>query len=137
MELDNKRFLKRLTVYERKMRDAQWRAMDDNGLDLKNHAMLLAPIDKGTLQGSAVPGKPRWRRDILEVSVGFNISYASKVHETMLPAIGTPQMRPGETTKAKPPTRFGPAGGKYLERPLLGSIKRYTKHLADKGKAVK
>ena len=137
MELDNKRFLKRLTVYERKMRDAEFEGMNDNRLDLEKWATLLAPIDKGTLQRSKVSTKPRWRRDMLEASIGFNVSYASKVHETMLPAIGTPQMRPGETTKAKPPTRFGPAGGKYLERPLLGSIKRYTKHLADKGKAVK
>jgi hypothetical protein len=55
----------------------------------------------------------------------------------MKPAVASPQMRPGETTRAKPPTRFGPAGGKYLERPLLGSRKRYTKHIAKKVKAVK
>ncbi len=73
----------------------------------------------------------------MEAPIGFNASYASKVHETMTPAIGTPQMKPGKTTRARPPTRFGPAGGKYLERPLLGSRKRYTKHIADKVKAVK
>jgi hypothetical protein len=137
MELDNRKFLKRLTEYERRARDALYDAMNDNRLDLEKHATLLAPIDKGTLQRSKVTDKPKWRGDILEAGAGFSTPYASKVHETMKPAIASPQMYPGPTTKAKPPTRFGPAGGKYLERPLLGSMKRYTKHIADKVKAVK
>ena len=137
MELDIKRFFKRLTEYERKVRDAQFEGMNDNRLDLEKWATLLAPIDKGTLQRSKVSTKPRWRRGMLEASIGFNVSYASKVHETMLPAIGMPQMRPGPTTKDKPVTPYGKAGGKYLERPLLQSKIRYTKHIADKVKAVK
>ncbi len=137
MDVDNKQFLKRLTEYERKTRDAQFEGMNDNRLDLEKHAKMLAPKREGTLESSGVSTKPKWRGDVLEAAVGFNAPYAGKVHETMEPAIATPQMRPGPTTKAKPPTRFGPAGGKYLERPLLGSRKRYTKHIADKVKAVK
>jgi hypothetical protein len=39
-------------------------------------------------------------------------------------------MKPGPTTKDKPSTRFGEAGGKYLERPLLGKARDYTKNIA-------
>ncbi|GAG22608.1 unnamed protein product, partial [marine sediment metagenome] len=42
MELDDKRFLKRLTEYERKTRDAQFEGMNDNRLDLEMHATELA-----------------------------------------------------------------------------------------------
>ena len=140
MELDDKKFQKSLTEYERKMRDAQFGAMNDNRLDLENWAKALVPISfpkGGHLLRSGKSDKPIWRRDILEATIGFNAPYASKVHETMEPAIALKQMKPGITTRGRPPTKFGKAGGKYLERPLLGSIKRYTKHLADKGKAVK
>ena len=140
MELDDKKFLKRLTEYERKMRDAEFEGMDDNRLDLEMWAKALAPISfpkGGRLLGSGFSNKPRWRRNILEAQIGFNVEYASKVHETMEPAIALKQMKPGITTRGRPTTKFGKAGGKYLERPLLGSRNRYMKHLADKGKAVK
>jgi hypothetical protein len=124
--------MRRLDLADGRVREAVYNAMNDNRLDLEKEAKRLAPKDEGTLEGSGVSASPRWKvgRNEIESQVGFNESYAGKVHETMKPAIGDPQMEPGETTRAKPPTEFGPAGGKYLERPLVGKAKIYTKHIA-------
>jgi hypothetical protein len=51
----------------------------------------------------------------------------------MAPAPGS-KMRQGPTTREKPPTEFGEAGGLYLQRPLLGKMKRYTQAIADRVK---
>lgn len=137
MELDDKKFLKRLTEYERKTRDAQFEGMNDNRLDLEMHATELAPIDKGWLKDHITSDKPKWRRDILEATIGANTSYATKVHERMAPALGTPLIRRGEQTIERPGTKYGKAGGKYLQRPLIFGARGYTKHIADRVKAVK
>ena len=67
--------------------------------------------------------------------MGFNVPYAAEVHETMAPAAGA-KRQPGFDTRNKPATRFGPAGGKYLERPLMGMMTEYTKRLVAAVKRV-
>ncbi|MCP4898890.1 MAG: hypothetical protein GY906_18110 [bacterium] len=132
IELDTTRFIKRLDLADSRVREAVWEAMNDNRLDLEKQAKKLVAKKEGHLEDSSVSTLPQWRagRNEIESRVGFNESYAAKVHETMKPAIATPQMEPGETTRARPPTEFGNAGGKYLERPLFGKAKKYTKHIA-------
>ena len=100
-----------------------------NGLDLERHAKQLAPLDEGTLTASGHTSRAKRIAGGHEVVVSFNTSYAEEVHETMEPAAGG--RKPGLGTRAKPLTRFGPAGGKYLERPLLGMRKEYSKRIAN------
>lgn len=130
-------FLRKLDLYNDLTRRAIYGAMKDNAFDLWKEAGKLAPVHKGRLIDSISATRPQWTgRTTIEARVGANVEYAATVHETMEPAIAVRTMRPGETTRAKPPTRFGKAGGKYLERPLIGKAKEYTEHIADKVRAV-
>lgn len=137
VDIDVTQFMKRLDMADGHTREAVWEAMNDNRLDLEKEAKNLAPKDEGTLESSGVSTAPKWKwaSETIETQVGFSTPYASKVHETMKPAISAEyQMEPGETTQDKPSTDYGEAGGKYLERPLIGKAKRYTKHIAAKVK---
>lgn len=130
MEIDAKDFLKGLNLYDDRTFTAARRQMNANGEDLQRKAQELAPIDKGTLLGSAVTQtRTRSGQREIETLVGFTTPYAAKVHETMTPAPGA-TMRQGETTRNKPGNEFGEAGGHYLIRPLLGRMKIYTEALA-------
>ena len=121
--------------------------MNLNSLHLEGEAKNLAPIKEGTLSGAGagrITGmgprktKTKFKAGMYEATVGFNAPYAAVVHETMWPAVSvslgrsgaqTAGMMPGDLTSAKPPTKFGPAGGKYLERPLFGMAHEYTKRI--------
>ena len=116
--------------------NAAVRQLHLNGLDLEKESMLLCPIHKRGLIGTAVTRPPKYTSMGAEVIVGYNMPYAAIVHETMEPATAVKQMKPGPITRAKPPTKFGKAGGKYLERPLVGKAKVYTKHIAKAMKAA-
>lgn len=139
MKVDDTDFLKGMKRLDAHAKRWVVEAMNDNRLDLEKQAVLLAPLDEGTLSRSRTSTQPKWRGHMLESRVGFNVEYATEVHETMYPAMGVSMGRsgamvsgrqPGPLTRAKPPTRFGPAGGKYLERPLIGNRKKYTNHIA-------
>jgi hypothetical protein len=133
---DTREFDMRMNLYDKKQREAGGSALYLAGLDLEKEAKLLVAVKEGTLTGSGVTERPRTVGNALEVRVGFNAPYASKVHETMSPAPGA-IMQPGPLTRAKPPTRFGPAGGKYLSRPLLGKMKEYAAQIAKAIKVVR
>jgi len=64
---------------------------------------------------------------------GNELSDLIRLHEEMEPAAVVKPMKPGPGTISKPPTRFGKAGGKYLQRPLIGKAKEYSKAI---GKAI-
>jgi len=120
-------------MYEERTHNAITRAMRRNANDLWKEAGNLCPVSKngGRLLRSINASRVKWADPTtVEVNVGANTEYAAVVHETMEPAIAVRTMHPGETTRAKPPTRFGNAGGKYLERPLIGKAKEYTEYIA-------
>ena len=127
-----------------KERKAARRALIQNGNDLANDAMDTAPYLEGELEGDIKPTKRvTERRGVMETEVhggtGHSRNYAVRMHESMLPAmpVGDRQFRPGPATAARPGNPWGPAGGKYLTRPLLYNMKDYTKNIAKKIKAVR
>ena len=128
-DLDTRQFLQRLDLADDRVRDAALKQLRQNGLHLEGEAKQLAPLKEGTLSGSGITTRARWKGNTAETTVGFNAPYAAEVHETMVPAVDA-KKQPGPDTRNKPPTRFGPAGGKYLERPMRGMMTEYTKRLA-------
>jgi hypothetical protein len=132
-ELYTREFKKRMDLAKRTVLVAAREQLWHNGLNLEGHAKNLAPLDEGTLTSSGVTTRPEWRSNAWEVRVGFNESYAAKTHELMEPAMGA-IMRRGPGTRAKSTatsSRFGVAGGKYIERPLMGMRRTYTKRIAE------
>jgi hypothetical protein len=128
-ELDAREFLRRLDLADDRVVGAVTKQMRDNALHLEGEAKKLVPVDKGPLLRSGRAGKPKWSGHEVSAEVGFNMSYAAEVHETMSPAIDA-KKRPGLTTQKKPPTKWGEAGGLYLLRPLRGMMDEYTKRIA-------
>lgn len=142
ISIDATSFLKGLKLADVRVRNSAQFAMNDNRLDLEKDSKQLVPKDEGTLESSGTSNQPKWKlaRNQLEAEVGFNTDYAVAVHELMFPAIavissrsggGVSALSPGPTTQAKPGNIHGPAGGKYLERPLIGNARKYSKHMAD------
>ena len=129
--VDASEFIARLNLADGRVRMGVWDGMNDNRLDLEKEAKRLAPVCEGTLLRSGSSNQPTWRGMELSAEIGFNEFYAAEVHETMEPAITAKPKQRGPTTRNKPATMFGEAGGKYLERPLLGKARTYTKHTAD------
>lgn len=74
--------------------------------------VLLAPVDSGYLEGSTVVKVMR-RPTLIAAQVKFAANYAADVHEL-------PPSRRGPKTRAKPATKFGNPGPKYVERVLKG-----------------
>ncbi len=140
-ELNSKEFEARIKIYDKRSHSAAVKGMNQNTQDLEKLAKQLAPKAEGTLEGDIFARRVTTRLGdeivgTTHAGTGQSRSYALKVHEGMSPAIGAEQ-KPGPTTSSKPGNEFGPAGGKFLSRPLMGKGKRYMKHIADKIKAVK
>ena len=126
---DDRRFRKRMALYNRRVFGSVSKAMRENGDDLLRKSIELAPVDEGTLIRS---GSRELRgKDLgsIEVLVGFNTPYAANLHETMIPAPGGTK-RPGPRTSQKLGNEFGRAGGWYLRRPLVGRVERYARRVA-------
>jgi len=103
--------------------------LEDQGLlrvgnMLEAKAVELAPVDKGNLESSSQVITRGRRGGIMEVEVRFNAPYAAPVHEL-------PDEARGPKTRKKPGNEYGPAGPKYLERPLRGFQKEFTKNLGE------
>lgn len=126
--VDTTEFVARMKLYTKLEEAAELKAMTQIGEDLLKEAGNLSPVDEGTLIGS---GSADTKRDAQSVvtTVGYNTPYATRVHYEMVPAPHA-KMQPGPRTSAKPGTEFGPAGGLYLTRPLIGKRARYAKHVA-------
>lgn len=80
---------------------------------LEAKAVELCPVLTGNLEDSSQVITRGRRGGILSVEVRFNADYAMDVHEL-------PEERRGPKTRQKPGNEYGPAGPKYLERPLRG-----------------
>jgi hypothetical protein len=77
------------------------------GEEVQAKAIELAPVRTGELEGSSELTVTEGRAEIV-----FGVDYAAEAHELPESAVG-----PG--TAAKPGNELGPAGPKFLERPLL------------------
>jgi hypothetical protein len=143
LDISKNEWPKRLKVYDAKSNAAILRVFLENALDLEKEAKNLAPKDAADLEGDIitnpkVKGAPNYESQV-HAGTGRSAAYALRMHESLAPAIptGDTQFKPGEVTRAKPPTQFGAAGGKYLERPLKGKGKQYMKRVADRMKGLK
>lgn len=102
--------------------------IEDQGLvrlgnTLEAKAVELAPVRTGNLESSTqiVTGR---RGGIMYVQLRFNAPYSAQVHEL-------PEEARGPRTRAKPGNEYGPAGPKFLERPLRGFQQRLGKELGE------
>lgn len=90
---------------------------------LEAKAVELAPVMTGNLESSSQVITTGGRRGgIMRTEVRFNADYAAAVHEL-------PEEIRGPKTRQKPGNEYGPAGPKYLERPLKGFQRELTKNL--------
>lgn len=83
---------------------------------LEKKSAELAPLEKGTLQATTTTAVLGGRGKVVG-TLAFTSIYAHRQHE--LPQ--TAEWGPG--TQAKPGNEFGPAGWKFLERPLRGFVR--------------
>jgi hypothetical protein len=88
------------------------RAMAKVGDAYEAEAVALAPHDTGFLENSSTV-RTRRAGSTIRTEVGFTANYAAEVHEL-------PPARRGRKTRAKPSTKFGAPGPKFLERVLRG-----------------
>lgn len=77
----------------------------------------LAPHDKGFLENSSTLKTTR-SGNIIRSIIGFGANYAAKVHEF-------PPAKRGPKTRAKPATKFGAPGPKWVLRVLRGMDYKY------------
>jgi hypothetical protein len=95
------------------------------GNTLEALSVELAPHDIGDLEASTtVRVEDKGKRII--ASVTFNVSHAAAAHEN-------PEDARGPRTRRKPGNNLGPAGPKYMERPLRFMQDAMSKNL---GKAL-
>ncbi len=92
------------------------------GNALEARAVELTPIKTGELESSSTV-RVFETGNRIKVEVKFNAPHAAAAHEL-------PEHSRGERTRRKPGNNFGPAGGKYLERPLKGFQKLMGADLA-------
>lgn len=97
---------------ERPVRKQMKRAMEKVGDLYEAEAVALAPHKTGYLENSSTV-RTRETSQGIRTEVGFGANYAAQVHEL-------PPAARGMRTKAKPATKFGAPGPKFLERVLKG-----------------
>lgn len=91
--------------------------------ELETLAVELAPVDKGNLEASTATQVRRSGSRVIG-TLAFVTPYAARVHEL-------PDESRGPLTRKKPGNRLGPAGPKYLERPLREFTKRLPEIFAE------
>lgn len=130
--IDAREFFARINLADKVVRGGAFKGVRECRLDLERKGGELIPVDDGILLGS-VGGDTVDKGHVISAEVSYNTPYAAAVHERMIPApapsFGT-QMHPGPKTRAKPGNEFGPAGGHYLRRPLIGKANQYWQHIA-------
>lgn len=82
-------------------------AVREAGTEVQEKAIELAPFRTGALESSSSLEITGSRAEIT-----FDVDYAAEVHELPETAVG-----PG--TQDKPGNELGPAGPKFLERPMI------------------
>lgn len=108
--------------------DATLESVEEKGMAelmdlLESKAVELAPVDTGNLESSTVVRVNREGNRIVG-ELAFTAPYATEVHEL-------PEHARGPKTQQKPGNEFGPAGPKFLERPLSGFQRELSKGMAD------
>ena len=88
------------------------RAMEKTGDVYEAEAVALAPHLTGYLANSSTV-RTRETLQGVRTTVAFGANYAAQVHEL-------PPAARGRKTRAKPATKFGSPGPKFLERVLRG-----------------
>lgn len=86
---------------------------------------LLVPVDTGALRATGKVDLPVITGTRVSVKLGYGdsaVTYAIPVHEIPPPPAQSPS---GRSATHRPPTQW-----KYLEVPVLGSVKRITETLA-------
>ncbi len=97
---------------ERAVRRGMKKAMAQTGDAYEAEAVKLAPHKTGYLENSSTV-KTGATGDGVRTVISFGANYAAQAHELR------PDQR-GPQTRAKPGTKFGDPGPKYLERVLRG-----------------
>lgn len=115
------------------------KAMEKVVLEYEAEAVRLAPHDKGFLENSSTTRTKSYYGTGIISTVAFGAGYAAEVHEL-------PPAARGPKTRAKPSTKFGSPGPKFLERVLKGmdfehfigvAFRQVLKDLAAKNKRKK
>lgn len=138
IDFDSSEFEGRMKIYSGASEVAGKRALLQNAKRLEQDAKDTAPFDEGTLEGD-IMANPQVKRAIegwaaeVHAGTGSSRNYALRMHESMLPAVpsGDRQFKPGPGTAGRTGNPWGPAGGKYLTRPLMYKMKEFTKNIAD------
>lgn len=91
---------------------------------LEAKAVELAPVLTGNLESSSQVVTLPAAGGIMKIEVRFNAPYAATVHEL-------PEEIRGPKTRQKRGNEYGPAGPKYLERPLRGFQRELTENLGE------
>jgi hypothetical protein len=97
---------------ERATRQQLGKAMAQTGDLYEAEAVKLAPHLTGYLENSSTV-RTRATGQGVQTEVAFTANYAAEVHEL-------PPAARGKKTQAKPATKFGAPGPKFLERVLRG-----------------
>jgi hypothetical protein len=97
---------------EHPVRKQMKRAMEKTGDEYEAEAVALAPHQTGYLENSSTVRTWETSQGV-RTEIGFGANYAGQVHEL-------PPAARGPRTKAKPATKFGVPGPKFLERVLKG-----------------
>ena len=97
---------------ERATRKEMEKAMEQTGDVYEAEAVKLAPHKTGFLENSSTV-RTRSTGGGVKTEVAFTANYAAEVHEL-------PPAARGKKTRAKPATKFGAPGPKFLERVLRG-----------------
>ncbi len=124
--VDDRDFQKRMTMYEAQANAKSREQFERNVKDVFDQSQKLVPVRTGALKASG-HWDIRDTKDGVEGSVAYDAPHATKVHYGMTPAPGA-EMQPAHPNTS---TEFGPSGGLYLQRPLLGKAKRYSQAIAD------
>jgi hypothetical protein len=90
--------------------------------DFEREAVELAPVDTGNLGGATNTSVTK-RGDAIVGTLVFATPYAAYVHEL-------PESSRGEKTLRKPGNALGPAGPKYVERPLVRLRRDFASRVA-------
>lgn len=104
--------------------DAALEEFEDQGMlrlmnVLEAKSVELTPVQTGNLESSSVVRVNKSGSRIIG-TLTFGAPYAATVHEL-------PPERRGPRTREKAGNEFGPAGSKYVERPLRGFQVRLTR----------
>lgn len=143
LDFDSSDFEKRMKIYGVKQEAVILKTLSEQAMDLRRKAAETTPKLWGVLEEGVI-STPAEKvsggyESVVWAGAGNSRPYALRQHEELKPATpaGHKQMQPGPITEKRPSHPWGPAGGKYLTRPLMYMLKTYTQAMAKKLEAIK